>query len=251
MRLNPAKYAFNVSSRQFLGQIVTKRGIEANPTQLESISGLDTPKSMRDVQRLTGKITALSKFISRMSNRCEPFFKSIKKNTSSLWGPEQEKAFTKLKQYLSSPIILSSPLLEKDLFMYLAVSEVVVNAILFCEENKKQRPVFYVSRILLDAKTRYSTVEKMVLALVNVKKKLNHYFETHPITVITDFPIKQILSKPDLSGRLTKWAIDLGVYDICYVPRAAKKGQVMADFLVEIHSFSAKPEQLLHTKEKF
>ena len=105
-----------------------------------------------------------------------------------------------LKQYLSSPPILSSPLSEEDLFMYLAVSEVAVSAILFCDENKKQRPVFYLSKTLLDAETRYSAVEKMVLALVNAKKKLHHYFETHLITVITDFPIKQILSKSDLSG---------------------------------------------------
>ena len=83
--------------------------------------------------------------------------------------------------------------------------------------------MFYVSRMLLDAETRYSAVEKMVLALVNEKKKLRHYFETHLIIVIIDFPIKQILSKPDLLGRLTKWATDLGVYDIRYLPIAAKK----------------------------
>ena len=196
---------------------------------------------MREVQKLIGKIAALSRFISRMSDRYEPFFKSIKKNTSSLWGPEQEKAFIELKQYLSLPPILSSPLPEEDFFVYLAVSEVAVSTVLFREKNKKQRPVFYVSRTLLDTETRYSAVEKMVLALVNAKKKLRHYFETHPIIVITDFPIKHILSKPDLSSKLTKWAIDLGIYDIRYLPRAAKKGQVMADFLVEIQSFAAKP----------
>ena len=95
--------------------------------------------------------------------------------------------------------------------MFLAVSNVAVNAVLFREENKKQRPMFYVSRMLLDAETRYSAIEKMVLALVNAKKKLCHYFETHPITMIIDFPIKQILSKPDLSSGLMKWAIDLGI----------------------------------------
>lgn len=68
--------------------------------------------------------------------------------------------------------------------------------------------------MLLKAETRYSTMEKLVLALVNAKKKLHHYFETHLRMVITNFPVKQILSKPDLSNRLTKWAIDLGVYDI-------------------------------------
>ena len=145
MWLNPTKYAFGVSSGQFLEHIVTKRGIEANPMQLKSIFGLDTPKSMRDVQRLTEKIVALSRFVLRMLDRCEPFFKSIKKNISSLWGREQENAFTELKQYLSSPPILSSSLPEEDLFMYLALSEVAVSAVLFREENKKQRPIFYVS----------------------------------------------------------------------------------------------------------
>ena len=74
--------------------------------------------------------------------------------------------------------------------MYLAVSMVAMSAVLFREENKKQKLVFYVSRMLLDAETRYNAVEKMMLALLNAKKKLRHYFETHPITVITDFPIK-------------------------------------------------------------
>ena len=138
MHLNLVKCAFGVSSRQFLGHIISKRGIEANCTQLESIPILDKPKSARDVQRLTGKIVALSRFISMISDICEHFFKSIKKNTSSLWGPEQEKAFMELKQYISSPPILSSPLPEEDLFMYLVVSEVAMNVVLFREENKKQ-----------------------------------------------------------------------------------------------------------------
>ena len=91
--------------------------------------------------------------------------------------------------------------------------------------------------MLLDAETRYSNLEKMVLALVTAKKKLMHYFEYHPVTVITNYPIRQILSKPDLSGRLTKWAIELGIYEIKYIPRAAKKSQVIANFLVEIQLF--------------
>ena len=97
--------------------------------------------------------------------------------------------------------------------------------------------MFYTSKMLLDTETRYITMEKMVLALVMAKKKLRHYFESHMIVVITNCPIRQILSKLDLSGRLTKWAIELGVYDIKYVMKSAKKGQVLADFLVEIQSF--------------
>ena len=74
--------------------------------------------------------------------------------------------------------------------------------------------MLYTSKMLLDTETRYSTIEKMVLALVTEKKKLRHYFESHTIVVMTNCPIGQILSKPDLSGRLTKWAIELRVYDL-------------------------------------
>ena len=77
--------------------------------------------------------------------------------------------------------------------------------------------------MLLDVETRYNGLEKMVLALVTTKKKLRHYCESHQITVVTNYPIRQILSKPNLFGRLTKWAIELRIYEIWYIPRVAKK----------------------------
>lgn len=104
--------------------------------------------------------------------------------------------------------------------------------------------------MLLDAKTRYSAMERMVLALVTAKKKLRYYFESHTIVVMTDCPIGQILSNPDLSGRLTKWAIELGVYDIKYVSRSARKGQVLADFLVEIQSFDPLEKKTMELPEE-
>ena len=91
---------------------------------------------------------------------------------------------------------------------------------------------------------RYINLEKMVLALVIAKKKLRHYFESHQIIVVTNYPIRQILSKPDLSKRLTKWAIELRIYEIKYIPRVAKKSQIIADFLVEIQSFEPTEKEL-------
>ncbi|XP_062080160.1 uncharacterized protein LOC133784909 [Humulus lupulus] len=81
-------------------------------------------------------------------------------------------------------------------------------------------------------------MEKLALALLTAKKKLRQYFESHTIIVYTDYPLKQVLSKPNLSGRLSKWAIELGMYDIQFSPQKAKKEQVLAAFLVEIQSFT-------------
>lgn len=88
--------------------------------------------------------------------------------------------------------------------------------------------------MLLDIETRCIMVEKMVLVLVTAKKKISHYIELHTIVVVTNYPIKQVLSKLDLLGRLINWAIQMGVYDIRYTPKTSMKGQAVVDFLVEI-----------------
>ncbi|CAL8161280.1 unnamed protein product [Prunus armeniaca] len=77
MKLNLKKCAFSVSSGQFLGQIVKKRGIEPNPSKVEALRNMPGPRTPRDVQVLIGRITALSRFISRSSYRCKPFFQAI------------------------------------------------------------------------------------------------------------------------------------------------------------------------------
>ena len=109
MKLNPLKCAFGVSSRQFLGHIVSKRGIEPSPTQVKTLSQIQEPKIVRDVQSLTGKVAALSRFISKMSDKCKPFFRCIKQSSTLEWGEEQSKALRELKKYLSTTPILSAP----------------------------------------------------------------------------------------------------------------------------------------------
>ena len=118
--------------------------------------------------------------------------------------------------------MLASPKPRENLYMYLAVSDVAVSVALFKETDGKQKLVFYTSKMLTDPKTRYSVTKKLVLALVNAKKKLKPYFEAHTIVVLMEHSLWQILSKPDLSRRLTKWAIELGVYDIKYWPKTMK-----------------------------
>ncbi|GKB25873.1 reverse transcriptase domain-containing protein [Tanacetum coccineum] len=76
-------------------------------------------------------------------------------------------------------------------------------------------------------------MEKLVLALVHASKRLKRYFQAHPIIVITDQPIQQVLSRPEVAGRLQKWSIELGEYAIHYRPRVSVKGQILADFIVE------------------
>ena len=100
--------------------------------------------------------------------------------------------------------LLSKPKDGEQIYIYLTVSEGAVSAVLIREEESKQFPVYYVSKSLLDAETRYTQLEKLTLVLVTAAHKLRPYFQCHPITVITTYPLKSILHKLELSGRLTK-----------------------------------------------
>ena len=107
MKLNPAKCAFGVSAGKFLGFIVNHRGIEVNPDKIKAVLNMPSPSGIKEVQRLTRRIGALSRFVSRASDKCQPFFQVLKK--AFQWDTKCEEAFSALKTYLSSPPLLVSP----------------------------------------------------------------------------------------------------------------------------------------------
>ncbi|GJT94154.1 reverse transcriptase domain-containing protein [Tanacetum coccineum] len=116
------------------------------------------------------------------------------------------------------------------------VDEVVIkiSGVLVADRKEKQTPIRYVSQTLHEAERNYAPLEKLALCLLHLSRRLRRYFEAHPIRVITDQPIKQILNKSEVSRKLSKYAIELGAYNIMYVPRNAIKGQVLAYFINEI-----------------
>ena len=127
---------------------------------------------------------------------------------------------------------------EEDLFMYLSMFDRVVNVVLLRDQGVQQ-PVYYISKTLVDAETRYLPLEKLVLALVHATRKLPHYFQVHTVYVLTEYPLQSLLRRFDFTGRIAKWGTRLGSFDIRYRPRSSMKGQVLADFVAE---FSPKNE---------
>ena len=100
MKLNPTKCAFGVTSGKFLGFMVSGCGIEANPEKIRAIQEMTAPKSIKEVQRLTGRIAALNRFITRSAERCLPFFQTLKQPKNLCWTSECQQAFEELKGYL-------------------------------------------------------------------------------------------------------------------------------------------------------
>ncbi|KAG7583508.1 Ribonuclease H domain [Arabidopsis suecica] len=234
MKLNPAKCTFGVPSGEFLGYIVTKRGIEANPNQINAFLNMPSPKNFKKVQRLTGRIAALNRFISRSTDKSLPFYQILKGNKGFLWDEKCEEAFGQLKAYLTTPPVLSKPEVDEKLYLYVSVSKHAVSGVLVREDRGEQKPIYYISKSMTDPETRYTMMEKLALAVVTSARKLRPYFQSHPIEVLTNQPFRTILHSPNQSGRLAKWAVELSEYDIEYKSRVSMKAQVLADFLTEL-----------------
>ena len=134
MKLNPTKCAFGVSAGNFLGFMVNNRGIEANPDKIKVVLDMHLPSNIKEIQRLTGRIAALSRFVSRSYDKCRPFFQVLKK--AFHWDSQCEEAFSTLKTYLSSPPILVSPSKGEILTLYLVVSNFSTSAALVKERDR-------------------------------------------------------------------------------------------------------------------
>ena len=216
MKLNPSKCAFRVSAGKFLGFMVTQRGIEVNPDQIKFVMETSAPSSKKELQRLTGRFIALGRFIAWFTNKLRPFFLVLKGASATRWTEDYQSAFEEIKHYLTQPPILSSPQPDERLYMYLVVSNWVINVVLFgCILDKEQRLVYYISKAMADMETICSKMEQTALALRSAAQKLHSYFQAHPIVVLTNQPLKSILHKPDISGIMLKWAI-LSDYGIEY-----------------------------------
>lgn len=121
----------------------------------------------------------------------------------------------------------------KDVAHVPSLSRTAVSASLIREEGIAQLPVYYVSKAMVQTEMRYPNIEKLSFELVMSSRKLKPYFQAHSITTSTSYPLRQELQKPELSGRLIKWSIELGQYEISYKLRTVIKAQEIVDFIAE------------------
>ena len=113
--------------------MVSQQGIVANPDKVKAIIEIKSPTIVNEVQSLTGKVASLNRFVSRVTDKCMPFFKILKK--AFQWTDECEEALAKLKEYLMMPLLLSTSVMEEKLHLYLAISNTAVSSALIKEEE--------------------------------------------------------------------------------------------------------------------
>ena len=155
---------------------------------------------VKKVQSLNGKIATLNRFVSRATNRCLPFFCTLRRSFE--WTDECQTTFDNLKTYLSSPPLLSPSKPGEELYLYLAVSQAAMSATLVREEDRSQRPVYFTSRALRRAEERYPQMEKLAFVLIIAARKLKPYFQAHTIVVLIDKSLRKAISSPEAAGRM-------------------------------------------------
>ncbi|XP_050233119.1 uncharacterized protein LOC126681617 [Mercurialis annua] len=234
LKLNPEKCVFGVPAGKFLGYMVSQRGIEANPDKIEAVLKMTPPRSIHEVRKLNGRITALGRFMSCSAKRCLPFFKMLKQIKNFTWTAECQTTFEELKSFLSSPPLLARPDPGDVLYLYISCSDETIAGVLVSEKEGEQYPIYYISKVLRDAELRYPKLEKLALCVYTATIKLRHYFEGHQVIVRTDQPLRKILQKAETSGRIAEWAVKIGSLGVIYEARKALKAQALADFFAEL-----------------
>ena len=105
-----------------------------------------------------------------------------------------------------------------------------------------QKPIYFVSKVLQGPEVRYQAIEKETLVVVFSARRLRHYFQSFIVIAMTDFPIRKVLEKPDVAGRMVQWAVELSEFDVQYEPKGPIKGQFYTDFVVELSSATTHQE---------
>ena len=158
------------SLRQVLRFHGFPEGIKANSKKVQAIINMVSPRTVKEVQKLTGRIAALNRFVSRATDKYLSFFKTLKQ--AFAWTDECEAAFQDLKRYLTNLPLLSPSKEWENLYLYLAVSTTAMSVALIRKEAKKQLPVYYVSQAFQGAESNYPRIEKIAFALIVVSRKL-------------------------------------------------------------------------------
>ncbi|KAK1641527.1 hypothetical protein QYE76_059332 [Lolium multiflorum] len=160
LKLNPTKCSFGVPAGELLGFLVSARGIEANPEKIQAIVTMRKPTKLKEIQQLTGRVAALSRFVARLGEKALPFYGLIKQGEKFQWNEEADRAFENLKRTISTPPILVAPKEKEPLLLYIAATPQVVSTALVVEREEEgklhgvQRPVYFISEVLSPSKQR-------------------------------------------------------------------------------------------------
>ncbi|CAL8992937.1 unnamed protein product [Prunus brigantina] len=233
LKMNPKKCAFGVSSGKFLGFQVHQRGIDVDPEKTRAITSLVPPRNPKELKSFMGRLSYIRRFIPGLAATMSTFTPLLKKGKPYKWSEKCQEAYKKVQQIITKLPTMRAPIPGLPLKLYLAATNTAVGALLAQDDHSgEESPIYYISRQLRGAEIRYPKTELLCLALVYAAQRLRHYFLAHKLhLIVKSDPVRYLLTRPVLSGRLARWLLQLSEFDItCTTPKAIK-GQAVIDML--------------------
>ncbi|CAL2271820.1 unnamed protein product [Prunus armeniaca] len=206
LKTNPKKCAFGVSSGKFLGFQVHQRGIDVDPEKTRAINSLAPPRNPKEFKSFMGRLSYIRRFIPRLAATMSVFTPLLKKGKSYEWSKKCQEAYKQVQQIITKLPTMRAPISGLPLKLYLATTNTAVGALLAQDNHSgEESPIYY---------------------------RLRHYFLAHKLQLIVKSdPVRYLLTRPVLSGRLARWLLQLSEFDItCTTPKAIK-GQAVIDML--------------------
>ena len=252
------KCEFGKDEMKFLGHIISRDGIQADPNKVKAIKNLDPPRNITELQRFQGMTNQLAKFLPNLSTLNKPLRDLLKKDNAWSWGDAQEKAFNEIKDKLTSTPVLAHYDTRKETIIAADASKYGLGAVLMqIQENGERKPVHYASRSLTETEQRYAVIEKEALAATWACEQFSQYVLGLHFQLETDHnPLVVLFGDKDLSSmpvRIQRFKLRLMRYSftIRHVPgkyqntadtlsRAPVQAPTQSDvhFVNEVESFS-------------
>ncbi|XP_075669909.1 uncharacterized protein LOC142639646 [Castanea sativa] len=182
-----------------------------------------------------GRVSYIRRFVPGLASVTSGLSKLLKKGTEFTWGAEQQEAFWRVQQIMNCLPTLQAPVRGWPLLLYLASNSQAIGALLAQEDDdENEQPIYYVSRTLKDAETRYPRIKKACLVVIYTSQRLKWYFLAHRILLVTkSHPIRALLHQPLLIRRIAQWLVLLSQYDIGIKTLRVIKSQAIADLLAQ------------------
>lgn len=214
LKLQPDKCEFFRREAQYLGHIISDKGVMPDPKKVLCVTNFPVPKSPRDIKSFLGLVGYYRRFIENFSHITKALTSLLKKDATFQWGCEQQKAFDELKNKITSAPILQYPDFTKPFVLTTDASNYAVSAILSQGEVGQDLPIAFASRTLNKSEGNYSTTEKECLAIIFGTKVFRPYLYGHKFKIVTDHkPLQWLFNCKDPGSKLVRWRLKLEEFD--------------------------------------
>lgn len=234
LKLKLDKSKFLKERVHYLGYIISSEGLMADPKKTEAIDRFPIPKNVKEVQTFLGMCNYYRRYIPNYADIAKPLYELCKKNMPFSWSKKCIQSFDQFKKLLTSPPILIYPSFDIEFILHTDSSDLAIAAVLSQGEMPYDKPIQYFSKTLNPAQTRYSTIEKELLAIILSVENFRHYLIGQEFTIVTDHrPLVYLFSAKDINARLHRWKYALMGYQFKIIHKSGCKN-VVADALSRI-----------------